>query len=143
LILVVYELALKLYSPEKIVLYARSMGTGMAIKLATQINATKLILETPYYSMVHVARYHVPFIPVAWLLRFSFNSYQWINNVQCPIIIFHGTKDRIIPYQHALKLYELIKKNPNNQMITIPRGKHSNLNSFPIFREKFIQFLNA
>jgi len=137
----VYNLACTLYPPENVHLYARSMGSGMAIKLATQINATKLFLETPYYSMVDVAKFHVPFIPVKWLLRFSFNSYLWIQDVKCPIYILHGTKDRIIPYQHALKLYNLISKNPKNLMVTIPRGKHSNLNSFPIFREKFIQFL--
>ncbi len=136
----VYELACTLFDEDEIILYGRSMGTGMSIKLATEIKASKLFLETPYYSMLEVAKHHAPFIPMKWLLRFEFNSYQWIKKVKCPVFIFHGTKDKVIPYSHSLRLFELIKHNTDNKMVTIPRGRHSNLNSFPLFRDKMKDF---
>lgn len=137
----VYEFAQTIFDEAKIILYARSMGTGMAVKLATQTSPKKLFLETPYHSMLAVGQFHTPFIPVRFLLRFTFKSYKWINDVKCPIYIFHGTKDRIIPHKHALQLYGLIKNDPKNKMITIPNGRHSNLNSFPLFRDSMTQFM--
>lgn len=138
---VVYDFARKRYTPNQIVLYGRSLGTGIAVNLASRVMAKKLILETPYFSMQEVGQYHFPFLPIKNLLRYTLNSYQWIGNIDYPIYIFHGTKDLIVPYSQAVKLFELVKDNKKNKMVTFRKGKHSNLNSYPLFREKMKQFL--
>ncbi|NNC82304.1 MAG: alpha/beta fold hydrolase [Flavobacteriales bacterium] len=137
----IYEYALKHVSELELVVYGRSLGSGLAVKVAADNDPSKLVLETPYLNMIDVAFYHFPFLPVRFLLRFPFRSDKFIAEVDCPIWIFHGTRDRIVPYSSGLKLYELINEHVEHNMITIPRGRHSNLSNFPLFRDKMNEFL--
>lgn len=137
----IYDYGKSLAGEEHLIVYGRSLGTGLAVRVASENKPSKLVLETPFYHLPEVAFYHFPFIPVKWLLRFKFRSDKVIHKVECPIAIFHGTRDRIVPYSSGLKLYELIGDDPKHTMVTIPRGKHSNLGSFPLFREKMKEFL--
>jgi len=125
----------------KIVLYGRSLGSGFAVRLATQRPCDHLILETPYYSLLHVATSRFPFLPVRLLLRFEFRSDKYIEKVLCPIAIFHGTKDAIVPYRSGFKLYEKIRHRSDCEMVTLVGGKHNNLNIYPLFREKLGEIL--
>jgi len=138
---VIYGHAKTLAKENRLVVYGRLLGTGLAVKVASENDPWKLVLETPYYHLPEVAFHHFPFIPVKWLLRFKFRSDLYIPKVHCPIAIFHGTRDRIVPYSSGLKLYELIGDDPKHTMVTIPRGKHSNLGSYALFREKMKEFL--
>ena len=138
----IYDYAANQWSEDKLVVYGRSLGTGLAVKVASENSPSKLVLETPFNNMIDVAFFHFPFLPVRLLLRFPFRSDKFIPKVTCSIVIFHGTRDRIVPYRSGLKLYELISEDVKHNMVTIPRGKHSNLSNFPLFREKMQEFLN-
>ncbi len=138
----IYEYALTKWPEQKVVLYGRSLGSGLAVKVAADNSPAKLVLETPFNNMIDVAFYNFPFLPVRLLLRFPFRSDKYIPQVSCSIAIFHGTRDRMVPYSSGLKLYELISEGVKHNMVTIPRGKHSNLSNFPLFREKMHEFLN-
>ena len=139
----IYEQALHYQSESELVVYGRSLGSGLAIKVAADNHPSKLVLETPYLNMIDVAFYHFPFLPIRYLLRFPFRSDRYIGNVSCPIAIFHGTRDRMVPYKSGLKLYELIAEGVDHNMITIPRGRHGNLSDFPLFREKMGEYLGV
>ncbi len=136
-----YDYATSLWEEKDIVVYGRSLGSGLAVKIAADNSPLKLVLETPFFNMIDVAFYHFPFMPVRWLLRFPFRSDNYIPKVRCAITIFHGTRDRIVPYKSGLKLYELISEDAAHNMVTIPRGRHSNLSNFPLFRDKMTEFL--
>ena len=138
---IIYDYALTFVPENRLVVYGRSLGSGLAVKVASDNNPWKLVLETPYYHLPEVAFYHFPFIPVKWFLRFHFRSDRYIKSVTCPIAIFHGTKDKVVPYRSGLRLYESIGGDPKHMMVTIPRGKHSDLGSFALFREKMKEFL--
>jgi len=44
-----------------------------------------------------------------------------------PILSVHGDADRVVPYQHAVRLHEALNKvGVPNQLITIPGGGHGN-----------------
>jgi alpha-beta hydrolase superfamily lysophospholipase len=137
----IYEYALTICDENKLVVYGRSLGSGLAVKVASDNNPSKLVLETPYLNMIDVAFYHFPFLPIRYLLRFPFRSDKFIGKVKCPISIFHGTRDRMVPYKSGLKLYEKIGEGVDHNMITIPRGRHSDLSGYPLFREKMGEFL--
>lgn len=78
---------LKKRVPEKhIVLYGRSLGSGFATKLASVNNPRMLILESPYYSLKHVAAQFTPFMPLSLAMRFPLPTYKWIKYVKCPNI---------------------------------------------------------
>lgn len=124
------------YQGSPIVIYGRSLGSGFATKLASQREAHALILETPYFNLIDVARRYMPILPIRLLLRYQLRSDKYINQVRFPVHIFHGTKDKVVPYSSALKLYRKASNKALVEMTTIVGGKHSNLNSFPLFREK-------
>lgn len=105
-----YEYARERYEESKIILYGRSLGTGLAIYLAKEKNPKKIILETPYNNFVDVAKYHYPYVP-SFLLKYKLDSENSIGYVKCPIYIFHGTDDLIIPLEYAKKLEPKIKAN--------------------------------
>ncbi|NNK81477.1 MAG: hypothetical protein HKO93_08250 [Flavobacteriales bacterium] len=127
----------------ELVVYGRSLGSGLAVKVASDNNPSKLVLETPFSNMIDVAFYRYPFLPIRYLLRFPFRSDRFIGKVTCPIRIFHGTRDRMVPYKSGLKLYELIAEGVDHNMVTLPRARHSNLADFPLFREKMSEFLDS
>ncbi len=125
------------------IIYGRSLGCAFAIRLAAHTTPDKLVLETPFNNMVETARSHLPFLPVQWLLRYRFRSDICIKQVRCPIHIFHGTADLIVPLALADKLYQSAKQQGCNVAMTIiPGGRHSNLWKFRPFRTRLIQFMN-
>lgn len=137
----VFQYLLKYYPEEKIVIYGRSLGSGFATKLALKHPDCKVILETPFYSLLEIAEQQAPYMPIGFLLRFPLRSDEIIEQLKNPLIIFHGTRDRIVPYKSGLKLYEKAATS-NKRMVTIPGGRHNDLAKFALFREKMRSFLD-
>lgn len=136
-----YDWILAKQQPARKVVYGRSLGTGFATRLASRREVDLLVLETPYFNLIDVAKYYLPFLPVRWLLRYGMRSDLYLKHVHCPTHIFHGTKDRVVPYSSALKLFRTVGNSKLLTMTVIPGGKHSNLNRFPLFRERLRNFL--
>ena len=135
--LFLYQLAIKKTSAENIILYGKSLGTGVASYLASVKACKQLILETPYYSMTSMTRHYVPIYP-AGLLRYSFPGFQYLKKVKVPVSIFHGTSDEVIPYSQSIKLK---RELPGINLITVPNGKHNNLYRFPRVIQKLDSLL--
>lgn len=106
-----------------IILYGRSIGTGIASRLAVEHNPKMLILETPYYNLPALVRDIYPFVPQK-MVRFKLSNNEYIQNTAYPVHIFHGTKDEIIPYEHGKKLSSL---DPNITLHTINDANHNNI----------------
>ena len=123
-----YNYLLKQYDETKITLYGRSLGTGMASYLAMANQPNQLILETPYYSILDVARHRFPFFPVKSLLRYHFPNYEYLTKADCPISIIHGTADRVVPFESGKKLSRL--NIDNLKFFSIKNGDHNNLVEF-------------
>lgn len=130
------------YEGKKLIIYGRSLGSGFATRLASARKVDAVILETPFYSLEDVANSYFPFLPVTWLLRFRFRSDKYIRHISAPCLILHGTKDRVVPYNSALKLYNSVSGLGHFNMVTINGGRHNNLNAYPLFREKLSDFLD-
>jgi hypothetical protein len=124
----VYERLLEKYPEDHILVYGRSMGSGFAAKIAADNNPRYLILDSPYYSFIHVAKRFTPFLPHRLTLRFKLRTDQWIRKVNCHTYILHGTKDWLIPLQQSEKLQKI---NPHKiTLIRIHGGGHNNLPSY-------------
>ncbi|WP_246454649.1 alpha/beta hydrolase [Hyunsoonleella aquatilis] len=121
------------YKESDITVYGRSLGTGIATYVASKNAPKQLILETPYYSMAHVAKARYPILPVDSLLKYQFPTFEFIQNVECPIVMFHGTDDHVIPYESAEKLYDTSPKK-RTKFITIKDANHNNLIDFEAYR---------
>lgn len=135
----VYKLARVRYQPEQIMIYGKSMGTGIAAELASIRDCRQLILETPYYSLGSVTRLLCWMYPVNQLLHFKMPTHEYLTNVTAPITIFHGTSDGVIPYFNAKRLQAVLK--PGDRFITIKGGSHNDLNSFPVMQQSLDSLL--
>jgi len=127
-----FDFLKKQYDEKEIILYGRSLGTGIATYLASKNNPKQLILETPYYSILDVAKDRFPVFPIEKLLKYEFPSYKFIKDVSCPITIFHGTNDEVVPYASAKKLFDVAPKSETT-FVTIKDGNHANLNTFDAY----------
>ena len=135
--LLLYNLAIKKTTTADIVIYGKSLGTGVASYLASSKPCKTLILETPYYSMTCMSQSYVPIYP-ARLLRYTFPTNEYLKTVKSPVIIFHGTADEVIPYKQSLKLKE---EFPGIDLITVPNGKHNSLYQYPAVIQKLNSLL--
>jgi hypothetical protein len=128
-----YKLARVHFDPSLIIIYGKSLGTGIAAELASIRDCKYLILETPFYSMTSLVSHYFPIYPVSRILHYRFPSYDYLKSVTAPIIIFHGTDDGVVPYSNALKLKPFLK--PFDEFITIPGGSHNDLNAFALYHQ--------
>lgn len=124
-----------------IVLYGRSMGGAYAVPVAAQRKPRMLILETPFANLRDVARSYLPILPYRWLLRYPFRNDLAMRQVHCPVFIFHGLHDQVVPYASALKLYAAVPSSVRRELFTFAKGRHNNLYRFGRFRNTLRRLL--
>ena len=84
----------------------RSLGSGVAVQVASQRNVERLVLVTPYDSIAEVASVHYSYFPVRWLVKDSFESWRFAPKVAAPTTIIAASDDTVIPPAHTRKLFE-------------------------------------
>src|SRR5207245_2914097 len=89
----------------RVVYFGESLGTGVAVRLATEERPRALILRSPFPSLADVGRHHYPLLPVRWLLRDRFESADRIRGVGCPLLVIAGDRDGIIPMAMSERLF--------------------------------------
>lgn len=129
-----YDYVIGRYKEDQLVLYGRSLGTGLASFLASRNNPSQLILETPYYSMLDVAKERFPYLPLRFMLKYKMPSHEFLQTSNCPILIVHGTRDRIVPLRSGEKLYNALNKKQVT-MVVVEGGEHNNLLKYNVYRE--------
>jgi len=125
-------------------LMGRSLGSGVAVYLASKRNIKKLLLLTPYDSLAEVAQMHYPFFPVRYLIKDRFESKIYAKNINTPTLIVTAELDRVVPIKHAQKLRDQFTKAMVSYHL-IAGAEHNNVTSFPSYRkvvEAFIDTLN-
>ncbi len=136
-----YEYALKSYDEKDIIVYGRSLGAAIATQLASKRNPKKLLLETPFFNLTNLAQDRFPWLPLKHLLKYRFESNKYIKNVRCPVSIFHGTEDSVVPYESGQKLFDIIE-NEQKRFYRIEHGDHNDLIEFSAFHEGIHTELN-
>jgi pimeloyl-ACP methyl ester carboxylesterase len=91
---------------ERIHVFGRSLGSGVAVQLAAERPVIGMILVAPFDSLVEVGKRHYPFLPVNWLLKHRFDSMALAPKMKVPLLCIVATDDEIIPAEHARRLYE-------------------------------------
>lgn len=138
---VFYNFALEHYAEKDIVLYGRSLGSGVAIQLAASVNTRLLFLETPFSSLLDVISTQLPFIPFKFLLKHPFLSIDFIEKVNSEIVIMAGSKDTQVPYRSSVKLYDKIAERKNSHFYTFKKGDHNTLSSFKKYHRIMEKYL--
>lgn len=123
-----YAFAQARYSPDRIVLWGFSLGSGVAVALAADRPVGKIILEAPYTSMADIASSLFWFAPVRWLIRDPFRSDQRIGRVAAPLLIMHGARDPTIAIRFGERLFALAREP--KQFVRFPEGGHDDLDNY-------------
>jgi len=90
---------------ERLVLWGESLGSGVAVAMATERPVGAVVLEAPYTSLAAAAQHHYPFVPAALLLKDRFDSLARVGRVRAPILVAHGELDTVVPVRLGRALY--------------------------------------
>ncbi|HEX4923627.1 MAG TPA: alpha/beta fold hydrolase [Bdellovibrionales bacterium] len=124
-----------------IVMFGRSLGTGLATKLALTEGAAAVVLESPYTSLKDLAREIYPLVPTA-LLRYHLDNTELAENKRkMPILIVHGTEDTVIPHHHGENLFKMLKTKA--AFLSVSGATHDNLNESDRYWRGLTDFLSA
>ncbi len=110
---------------ERLVLFGESLGTGVAVQLASERPSAGLILEAPFTSATDIAAGVYWFLPVRLLMLDRFESLDKIKNVDAPVLVFQGERDRVIPVEHGKRLFAAA--NEPKHAVIFPRSGHNDL----------------
>lgn len=126
------------YSEDKIIVLGYSIGTGLAAKVASTNDPKLLILQAPYYSLTHMMRHTYPIIPT-FILKYKFETSDYIKDCKMPIVIFHGDQDEVIYYGSSLKLQKEFKKQ--DTLITLAGQGHNGMTDNPNYKMEIQKIL--
>lgn len=93
-------------APHDIVLYGESLGSGVAVRLATEVPVGGVVLDAPYTSVVELAERGYPMLPVRWLLKDRYETWRYIRRIKAPLLVLHGSLDAVIPVAMGRALYD-------------------------------------
>ena len=129
------------YTPEQIIVYGRSLGTGVATELATTEKVKALILESPYTSFPAIAAEKMPYLLPGLLMRYRLNTLKRAGQIKIPVLLLHGTDDELIPCSHSQKIYEAISSS--KKLILVRGGGHNNLSQFTEYNDGLRNFISS
>ncbi|MFO1327012.1 MAG: alpha/beta fold hydrolase [Rubrivivax sp.] len=127
------------YAGRPVVVFGRSVGTGLASTLAAELQPALTVLVSPYTSLRALAAEHYPWVPTA-LLRYRLASDEALARVRTPVLLLHGAEDRLIPPSHS---QALAARAPQAQLHLVPGAGHNDLQQFDDYLETLRRALLA
>jgi uncharacterized protein len=113
---------------EEVVLYGESLGSAVAIQMATERKAAGLALEAPFASILHSARDRYPLFAFDWLIKDKFASIEKIDKINMPLFIIHGARDGVTPLRFGRMLYD--RASQPKSSVWLPDAGHNDLAQF-------------
>jgi len=126
----------------RITVMGRSLGSALAVMLASQRPVERLVLATPFDSLVNVARAHYRFLPVRWLMRDRYDAARRAPAVRAPVLAIIAAEDEIIPRSRSAALLEAFAPG-QARVVTIAGATHNTLDRSPGYLEAAATFVAA
>ncbi|MGQ3053976.1 MAG: alpha/beta hydrolase, partial [Roseateles sp.] len=127
------------YAGKRIVIYGRSLGTGLAAELAASVQPDLTVLVSPYASMAGLARRYYPWVP-ALALRYPLRTDRVIERIHGPVLLVHGDGDEVIPFAESAKLQAVL---PQARLLRIEGGGHNDLQQLSAYRQAMAEALES
>jgi pimeloyl-ACP methyl ester carboxylesterase len=115
-----------------VIVIGRSLGTGVAVRLASTRPVTRLVLITPYDSLLGIAQRQFPAFPVSWLLVDKYESWRYVPRVTAPTLMLVAELDEIIPMASSERLRS---RFPPGQVrwVRVPGASHNTIQDHPAY----------
>ena len=104
--------------PQDIIIYGESLGSGVAVQIATETELKGVILAAPYTRISDLAKQDYPWLPVDFLLKHRFDSIDKISKLTEPLVVMHSEDDRVIPYHLGDELFRAANEPKRMQRYT-------------------------
>jgi len=114
-------------STDRIIIAGRSLGSAVAVRLAGEVKAAGLVLETPFTSAPDLARKFYPWLPVAFLMRTRFDTLNGVRHMHLPLLIIRAREDDIVPAGMAEKIFSAAGEP---KRLVVLAGDHNGFDSF-------------
>jgi len=118
----------------------RSLGSGVVCWLAAEVSLTRLVLITPYDSILNIARAAYPIFPVRWLLRDRYESIRYASGISVPVLALIASNDTVIP---AASSQRLVAAFANVEVQLLDNSGHNDLQTHANFYPALANFLAA
>jgi len=129
------------YPAERIVLWGESIGSGVAVAIASELPVGHVVLESPFTSAADVGAAHYWYLPVRLLMKDQFRSDLRIGKVTAPVLVVHGDHDTVVPFALGERLYGLI--NAPKRFVRLPGLDHNDLGARSVAAAKEFLAANA
>jgi hypothetical protein len=123
-----------------IVVIGRSLGSGVAVRLAVSNRVDRLILITPFDSIVNVARGLFPFLPLGILMRDRYDSYRYAPRVAVRTLVLAAEQDEIIPPPLTDALCRAFSPERLSR-VTIEGADHNDVSGYPAYWRAVREFV--
>jgi fermentation-respiration switch protein FrsA (DUF1100 family) len=114
--------------PERIVLFGRSLGTAVAIELATRVRHAGMVLESSFTSAREVGARMYPWLPMRYLVRVHYDAQSLVADVSSPKLFVHSLEDEMVPFGMGRRLYN--RANRPKTLVRV-RGGHNDVYLLP------------
>lgn len=118
----------------EVAVIGRSLGTGIAVRIAAERPATRLVLVTPYDSIAEIAASAMPFFPVRFLLLDRYDSGKYAPSIKVPTTIIAAEHDEVVPAVSTRRLLSRFQQGVAS-MTVIPGAGHNDLGYRAEYRE--------
>ena len=122
-----------------IVIYGRSLGTGLAAYLARDVDPALLMLVTPYASLAGAALRAFPFAP-EWAMKYPLRTDRIIGEVKSPVLLVHGNRDALLPLADSEQLHGLVRSSA--ELLVVEGAGHNDIHEFPAYLDGLAARLN-
>lgn len=126
--------------PARIYIYGRSLGSAVATRTAADHEAAGLILESPFTSALGLAARHYRIFP-RFLVRLQLDNLSTIARVRCPVLVFHGTADVLVPIEMGRRVAEAARSPVEFVMIEGAGHNETYDAGGKAYREKLANFV--
>lgn len=117
----------------QVVVVGRSLGSGVAIRVASRRPAARLILITPFDSIAELAASQFRYFPVRWLLTEKFESWRHAPAIRIPTTLIAAERDEIIPFDSTARLHAAFAPGVA-ALSVIPGAGHNTISEFPAYQ---------